>query len=586
MAESLPSPSPGAVLSDGHTVKPTLTTWELLESMDFMSLEFQMVISAIFIIYVGAHASLRRPPSAAPPTTKKSKKRNKDGKTANDDDDHKEQFAPGFEASDAIMFPLMAGTVLIGLYYLIKWLQDPAILNTILRWYMSITGVVGTGTFLGNATQVLLGFVFPDQWVDGEGNVWDIDPRYRTQKVHVKGAAIAKVPASKATPFPGYAASLASSSRTRNAMFTIRHLLMEDWNLQLNIWGMGQETVPFKLTTLIGCILGVVLQGTYLYTGNNMLANVIGLAVCYMAFMYMSVTSFPIGSLVLAGLFVYDIIMVFYTPFMVSVATQLDVPIKLMYKTANRSSMLGLGDIVIPGIFICLALRFDLWKHYQRKITKEETVLTTVTEAKELQVEGFDAPKVQEITTTEKVFREVKAPFVDPRGQWGNHFWTTSWRNLIFGKSSLQPVVGGEFPKTYFHATMLGYLLGLLVTIGILLIFKRGQPALLYLVPGVLGSAYLTGFLRGEISDLFKYTENGDLDTKDVVVELDGDGKPIEADPKSLKDKSDGGDASKPAGNDTKDSEKKEEADEADEAHEVFTFSITVPREEVVLKKD
>lgn len=575
MADATPSPSSGAVVSDGHSVQPSLTTWELLESMDFMALEFQMVISAIFIIYVGAHASLRRPPSAAPPIIKKDKKRSKDGK-----DDHKEQFAPGFEASDAILFPLMAGIVLIGLYYLIKWLQDPAILNTILRWYMSITGVVGTGTFLGNAMQVLLGFVFPDHWVDGKGTLWDIDSRWRSQTAHAEGTGfqITNVSASKKTPFPGFASSLRLSSRSLQFLFTVRHLSMEDWNLQLNIWGMGQETIPFKLTTLIGCGLGVVLQGTYLYTGNNMLANVIGLAVCYMAFMYMSVTSFPIGSLVLAGLFVYDIIMVFYTPFMVSVATQLDVPIKLTYKTANRSSMLGLGDIVIPGIFICLALRFDLWKHYQRKITKEETVLTTVSGSKEVQ--GGD---IEEITTTEKAFREIKAPFVDPRGQWGNHFWTTSWRNLIFGNSSLSSVANGEFPKTYFCATMLGYLLGLLVTIGILLVFKRGQPALLYLVPGVLGSVYLTGWWRGEISDLFKYTENGDLDTKDVVIEVDGDGKPIEAVTDSAKDKVDGGNKPKSAVDIKKDAEKKRDEDEA---YEVFTFSITAPREEMIAKED
>lgn len=583
MADSTTLPSPGgAAMSEGHTVQPTLTTWELLESMDFMSLEFQMVISAIFIIYVGAHASLRRPPSAAPPTSKV-KKRNKDGKLVNDD--HKEQFAPGFEASDAIMFPLIAGTVLIGLYYLIKWLQDPAILNTILRWYMSITGVFGTGTFLGNAIQVLLGFVFPDHWVDDKGKVWVIDSQQRTQTVQATGdSTVARSnTASKNTPFPSYASALPLSSRIRKSLFTMRHLLMEDWNLQLNIWGMGNETLPFKLTTLIGCAFGVVLQGCYLYTGNNMLANIIGLAVCYMAFMYMSVTSFPIGSLVLAGLFVYDIIMVFYTPFMVSVATQLDVPIKLTYKTASRSSMLGLGDIVIPGIFICLALRFDLWKHYQQKVTKEEVALTTVIGKDTVQGGGFDDPKTQEITTTEKAFREVKVPFVDPRGQWGNHFWTSSWRTLIFGSSSLEPVADGAFPKTYFRATMLGYLLGLLVTIGILLIFKRGQPALLYLVPGVLGGAYSTGLWRGEIKDLFKYTENGDLDMKDVVVEVDGDGNRIEVDPKATKDKCEGTDKSELAVSDTKDEAKKEEEDED---YEVFTFSITVPRGGPALKED
>jgi minor histocompatibility antigen H13 len=50
---------------------------------------------------------------------------------------------------------------------------------------------------------------------------------------------------------------------------------------------------------------------------------------------------------------------------MVSVATKLDVPIKLLwpkslqFSTTKGFTMLGLGDIVIPGIFIALALRYD-----------------------------------------------------------------------------------------------------------------------------------------------------------------------------------------------------------------------------------
>ena len=51
---------------------------------------------------------------------------------------------------------------------------------------------------------------------------------------------------------------------------------------------------------------------------------------------------------------------------MVDVATSLDAPIKLL---APRSAsgkdfaLLGLGDIVIPGLLISLCLRFDLYRH-------------------------------------------------------------------------------------------------------------------------------------------------------------------------------------------------------------------------------
>lgn len=53
---------------------------------------------------------------------------------------------------------------------------------------------------------------------------------------------------------------------------------------------------------------------------------------------------------------------------MVKVATTLDVPIKLLwakslsFSTARGFTMLGLGDIVIPGMFVALALRYDQHK--------------------------------------------------------------------------------------------------------------------------------------------------------------------------------------------------------------------------------
>jgi minor histocompatibility antigen H13 len=65
-------------------------------------------------------------------------------------------------------------------------------------------------------------------------------------------------------------------------------------------------------------------------------------------------------------LFFYDIFFVLGTPVMVAVATNVDAPIKLLFPKAfavsdadAQFSMLGLGDIVIPGIFIALLLRFD-----------------------------------------------------------------------------------------------------------------------------------------------------------------------------------------------------------------------------------
>jgi len=54
---------------------------------------------------------------------------------------------------------------------------------------------------------------------------------------------------------------------------------------------------------------------------------------------------------------------------MVSVATSLDLPMKILwpksiaFSTVNGSMMLGLGDIVIPGTFVSLGLRYDYFRH-------------------------------------------------------------------------------------------------------------------------------------------------------------------------------------------------------------------------------
>lgn len=200
---------------------------------------------------------------------------------------------------------------------------------------------------------------------------------------------------------------------------------------------------------------------------------------------------------------------------MVTVATKLDVPIKLQFQAATRRSILGLGDIVLPGIVMAFALRLDLWFHYQRKVKYEPT---------ELRLIQMDASTGQVTTTTESKFREVKTPYVSVKNGWGERFWSSS--GFFVNRRQLpRTVAAANFPKTYFHATVLGYALGMGVTLAMLLVFKQGQPALLYLVPGVLLSVYGTAYYRGEVGEVWRYTEDGSIDTVDTVVNLDAEGR-------------------------------------------------------------
>jgi minor histocompatibility antigen H13 len=106
----------------------------------------------------------------------------------------------------------------------------------------------------------------------------------------------------------------------------------------------------------------------YFYTKHFMLNNLFGICFCIQSIERISIGSYTTGAILLCGLFVYDIFWVFGTDVMVTVARSFDGPIKLLFVrefanaaagTKDQFSLLGLGDIVIPALFIALLLRFD-----------------------------------------------------------------------------------------------------------------------------------------------------------------------------------------------------------------------------------
>ncbi|KAH8729592.1 signal peptide peptidase-domain-containing protein [Ilyonectria robusta] len=538
---------------------------QYFQDLDFLLLEAKLVFSALAIIYLGAHSALRRPPSAAPAKDRKPGQK----------DDEDERVSQGLEPSDAIMFPVMAAIALVSLYYLMQWLQDPNILNKILRWYMSAVSIVSLLSLYAHGIEVMTSLVFPRFWRASDGSLRAVDQKTRS----VKACDDVGNPTSGAketnNPLPGPLALLAAPARAQKVFWEIRSLLTRHWMVKLQVHGIGKEEGKIKFAHMVGMLMAVATAIVYSTTTSPFLSNMLGYGMCYGSFLLLSPTDYLTSTLVLVGLFFYDIVMVFYTPYMVTVATKLDVPIKLTFEAAQRKSILGLGDIVVPGMVIALALRFDLWMHYVRKI-KYETA--------DLQLIEKD-PSGAIVSRNEVKHKEVKARYVNAKGAWGDSLWV---RGTMFlsGPKQLPPTLeASRFPKTYFYASMVGYFLGMLVTLAMLLIFKRGQPALLYLVPGVLGSLWLTGLVRGEIRQMWTYTEDGSIDTIDVVVDLDGDGKAI----KTIGELKDGVvDTTKDKDEDEENKKKESEAQAQEDAkksdgkggHKVFLLSIETVAED------
>ncbi|OHE99403.1 signal peptide peptidase [Colletotrichum orchidophilum] len=541
--------------------------WGFSQYASFLTMEAKLIFSALAIIYIGAHGSLRRPPSAAP-------QKRKDGQSERKED---KPITEGLLPTDAILFPLLAGAMLIGLYYLIQWLQDPAILNKILRVYMSVAGVASLTTLIAHSLRLAAGFVFPN-YFRHNGSLYNVDDDDESF-IKVTGGQVDRNNAQclqKSNPLPFGLRSIMrfNAIKFNRLLWDLRHVLADEWTVKAKFHGLFHEKFHVSILHVIGFNLAVMTVVAYSMSGSPFLSNLMGYGFCYGSFLMMSPTTFATGSLVLIGLFFYDIVMVFYTPYMITVATKLDVPIKLQFQSAARSSILGLGDIVVPGIVMCLALRFDMWRHYQRQIKYVPT---------DLKSDQHDATSGNVVTVSQTQHVAQKSPYLDITNCWGDWFWSTpSWLGLVkAGTETAPPTVrGSTFQKTYFHASLVGYALGMVTTLVMLVVFKHGQPALLYLVPGVLGSVWLTGLLRGELKEMWMYTEDGSLDTRDVVVELNGDGNVV----KEVKDddgkKDDEKEKKKKKEEEEKAAEEKKVAEKRDAEkteYSIVAFSVTAP---------
>merc|ERR1711907_115255 len=217
-------------------------------------------------------------------------------------------------SKDAMMFPIIGSGVLFGLFLLFKFFAKEY-LNLLFTFYFLLLGFVAVAMTLLPVVERLLG-------------------------AHKKGTK------------PLIAFSLPK----------IPYLCPDG------------EAVEITRNEVLCYMVGGVGAVWYATTKNWMANDVLGACFCIQAIEMMSLGSFTNGVVLLSGLFVYDVFWVFGTGYimkggdsvMVNVAKNLDAPIKLLFPKSyppqgkHPFSMLGLGDIVIPGIFVALCLRYDI----------------------------------------------------------------------------------------------------------------------------------------------------------------------------------------------------------------------------------
>ncbi|KAG5683897.1 hypothetical protein PVAND_013156 [Polypedilum vanderplanki] len=230
----------------------------------------------------------------------------------------------------------------------------------------------------------------------------------------------------------------------------------------------------FTAAELFSFTLSVTVVCVWVLTGHWIAMDVMGIALCVAFIAFVRLPSLKVSTLLLTGLLIYDVFWVFFSSYifstnvMVKVATRpaenpvgivarklnlggivreppkLNLPGKLVFPSMHNSghfSMLGLGDIVMPGLLLCFVLRYDSYKKSQNTMTAEA---------------GVPGPR---------------------------------------------SVLGSKL--TYFHCSLLGYFLGLLTATVSSEVFKQAQPALLYLVPFTLLPLLTMAYLKGDLRKMW-----------------------------------------------------------------------------------
>lgn len=198
---------------------------------------------------------------------------------------------------DVMQFPLYAGGTLCALYGLIKFFGKEVV-NPLLLGYMALGGSVSIRSLLGSL------------------GIPALDKLEEKKLFHLKIAAL----------------------------------------------DLDEEITPLSLLSLaISGIMVAIYIITKSWIYNNILAIMLSINAIQMIFL----GNFKNGFMMLTALFFYDIFFVFGTDVMLTVAKSIDAPIKILFPTdysvdPPKFSLLGLGDIVIPGIFMAMCLRYDI----------------------------------------------------------------------------------------------------------------------------------------------------------------------------------------------------------------------------------
>jgi minor histocompatibility antigen H13 len=284
--------------------------YEFAQMQPMLPTYMHLIVSALFPIYAGAHASLSRPSTAAKPAKKKSKQKAGDDETDDEDEEEEQRVMEGLSPTDALLMPLFAGAALASLYFLLKWMKDPALLNKVLNAYFAIFGVFSVSRLVADMLDIGHSILFPQRYALG-GALY-----------HVLGKEEAAAPMRGTTkdkpdmlsPLPGVLARIPLPGRVRQLLWADRAMPGQKWTLKLYLHRVFAGKFKLGPHDIVGVLAGLTTVAYFnLVDKPWYLTNLLGFGFSYGALQLMSPTTFATGSLILVALFFYDIYFVFFT---------------------------------------------------------------------------------------------------------------------------------------------------------------------------------------------------------------------------------------------------------------------------------
>ena len=135
-----------------------------------------------------------------------------------------------------------------------------------------------------------------------------------------------------------------------------------------DVFDLDEPALP--LDGLVALVLGILFSIAYWLPTSMaqkfIVSNVIAWSIAMVSLGTIGLGSFQTAAILLAGLFCYDCFFVFGTDVMMTVATKIEAPVKFIFPAVPSESpreypfsVLGLGDVVIPGLFVRFMKQID-----------------------------------------------------------------------------------------------------------------------------------------------------------------------------------------------------------------------------------